>query len=98
MVSFDLPSRSKVQRRDATRFGRGLIDFGYIRIHETLFVRYLPPRSRLATEVNRVTAQLPPHGVIFVADVSDSSMQRSMHVVDELPQIAPNVPEMLIVY
>lgn len=98
MVSFDLPSRSKAQRRDAVRFGHGLIDSGYLRLHDSLYLCYLPPRSRLATEVNRVTSQLPPRGTVVVVDVSDAGVQRSLHLRDGMMQTALSVPEMLIVY
>ena len=98
MVSIDLPSRSKAQRRSATRFSNWLVDFGYARLHEALYVRYLPPRARLVTEVNRVAAGLPPQGAIVVVDVSDASMQRSVHVRDNTGQPAAEAPELLVVY
>lgn len=97
-VDFDLPLRSKVQRRAATQFRNWLVDFGYQPLHGNLYVRYFPHQTKLITETNRLIAGVPDKGSVVITDVTENIMRRSKHLRDGDAYDPPSVSELLVVY
>src|SRR5690606_40666737 len=71
LVLFDLPVATKLQRREAQRFRKLLIDLGWSREQYSVYVRYVPTGMSIAPELLEISRRLPRQGVVQVVAVTD---------------------------
>lgn len=98
LVTFDLPTRSEMQRREADRFVNWLTRAGYVRIHGHAHSRYLPPKARAATELNRMRKEVPAKGTVYALEVSDAGRRRGLLISNSELVPSEELPELLTIY
>lgn len=98
LLALDLPSRSTAQRREATRFRNFLVDFGYEALHGNAYARYLPPRAKVVTEINRLRRELPEKGTVYIVELTGESHRRALTLGAGEPVPPRWTPELLIAY
>lgn len=85
LVMFDLPVKTKRQRKVATDFRNLLLDMGYCMVQFSVYARYTPTQAGNRATVRAIKENLPSKGVIRILHISDhqwssalrfSSMQR----------------------
>ena len=64
LVFFDLPVKTKEERREATHFRKFLIDDGYYMIQFSLYGRICPTVENAKQHEQRLKFHLPLHGSI----------------------------------
>ncbi|MBA5727316.1 CRISPR-associated endonuclease Cas2 [Bombella mellum] len=76
MIFFDLPVRTKSQRRQATRFRNFLRDDGFIMLQYSVYVRVGRGQDSLDKHVRRVRSVLPREGSVRALQVTDKQYGR----------------------
>jgi len=96
-VTVSLPARSKEQRTNAAVFTRLLLDSGYLPLHASAYLRYVPSRRRARAEVSKLRAAFPKRGVLHVVELAPASLSRALVLVDGDLLATPTPPETLTV-
>ncbi|MCT4533780.1 CRISPR-associated endonuclease Cas2 [Halodesulfovibrio sp.] len=80
LVFFDLPVKTKEQRRDATRFRNFLLKDGYDMMQLSVYCRICRGQDMVDKHVRRLTSSLPPAGCVRVLQVTEKQYER-MHIL-----------------
>lgn len=71
MVFFDLPTETKKDRREATKFRKLLLDNGFSMFQFSFYTRFCASRENADVHIKRVKMHLPPHGKVGIMHVTD---------------------------
>lgn len=71
LVMFDLPVKTKSQRREATAFRNMLLDMGYSMVQYSVYARYTPTQAGNRSTVIAIKENLPADGIVRILHVSD---------------------------
>ena len=77
IVAFDLPVKSKKQRKAATDFRNWLIDDGFQMMQFSVYVRSCVTFARQETHIGRVKINLPPEGSVRAIFVTRAQWEKS---------------------
>lgn len=94
LVMFDLPVKTKQQRRAATEFRNMLLDMGYSMVQYSVYARYTPTQAGNRSTVQAIKAALPAHGYVRVLHISDhqwSSALRFSNFEQDLEEETPQL-------
>ncbi len=75
-VLFDLPVKTKLQRRAATRFRQFLKDDGYMMMQFSVYIRVCRGQDGVDKHLSRVTQNLPSRGSIRALSVTERQYAR----------------------
>jgi CRISPR-associated protein Cas2 len=97
IVAFDLPVKTKDQRKRATYFRKFLLGDGYRMIQFSFYARPMVTYARMKTHLNRVKANLPPEGSVRSIYVTRAQWERAfvIHGNPAIPQEAERMPRQL---
>ncbi|POS61308.1 CRISPR-associated endonuclease Cas2 [Parasaccharibacter apium] len=76
IIFFDLPVRTKIQRRQAAQFRNFLRDDGFIMLQYSVYVRVGRGQDSLDKHLRRVRTALPKEGSVRVLQVTDKQYGR----------------------
>lgn len=76
MVFFDLPTRTKPQRRRANRFRQFLKKDGYMMLQLSVYARVCRGQDAIDKHVRRVRLSLPKEGSVRTLQVTDKQYGR----------------------
>ncbi|MDB4143117.1 CRISPR-associated endonuclease Cas2 [Akkermansiaceae bacterium] len=77
MVAFDLPTKTKEERKRYTNFRKFLLDDGFQMMQYSVYVRPCVTHARQETHVRRVTDTIPPEGSVRVIYITRAQWERS---------------------
>jgi CRISPR-associated protein Cas2 len=77
VVAFDLPVKTKAQRKAATDFRQFLLDDGYLMMQYSVYIRSCVSFARQETHLERVKKHLPPEGSVRAIFVTRAQWERS---------------------
>jgi CRISPR-associated protein Cas2 len=80
IVAFDLPVKSKEQRKAASDFRNWLLDDGFQMVQFSVYARSCVTFARQETHISRVQANLPPEGSVRALFVTRAQWERSFVV------------------
>src|SRR5690554_6652281 len=86
MVFFDLPVKTKPQRRRATRFRLFLKKDGYIMLQLSVYARVCRGQDAVDKHVRRVRASLPKQGSVRTLQVTDKQYGRMDLMLGTAPE------------
>lgn len=87
MVFFDLPVKTKEQRRLATRFRTELLNDGYLMLQFSVYARMCRAQEAVDKHIRRVQSWCPSHGAIRALQVTDKQFARMRILVGKpLPE------------
>jgi CRISPR-associated protein Cas2 len=86
MVFFDLPVRTKPQRRHATRFRQFLKKDGYMMLQLSVYARVCRGQDAVDKHVKRVRASLPKEGSVRTLQVTDKQYGRMELLLGTAPK------------
>jgi CRISPR-associated protein Cas2 len=78
MVFFDLPVRTKEQRKVAAHFRKDLVKDGYIMLQLSVYARLCQGEERVEKHIQRLKANTPSKGHIRVMKVTDRQYGRML--------------------
>lgn len=71
LVFFDLPTETKRDRTEATKFRKKLIDDGFSMFQFSIYLRHCPSKENAEVHIKRTKRNLPKHGKIGILSVTD---------------------------
>ena len=76
MAMFDLPVKTKEDRREYVRFRQALLASGFVMLQFSVYARFLPSEDASVIYRKVVRAALPPGGEVRVMAVTDHQYGR----------------------
>lgn len=70
-VFFDLPTETKTDRKNYTRFRKGLQQDGFTMLQYSIYVRHCSSMENAEVHINRARRLLPPHGEVILFSLTD---------------------------
>lgn len=95
MVMFDLPTKTKAQRREYTNFRNYLLDCGFIRTQYSVYARYLPSAVITARLTKGIQSYLPPGGEVRIMQVTDRQWANTLRFTNATEVREKEQPEQL---
>lgn len=75
LIMFDLPTKTKNDRRNASRFRSYLIKDGYIMLQWSVYSRLCDGMDSVQTHKNRLNKNMPPLGEIRVLTLTEKQYE-----------------------
>ena len=94
-VHFDLPTETKKDRKNYTKFRKFLLEDGFSMIQFSMYARHCSSRENADVHKKRVKIQLPPHGQIIVFEITDAQFGRLEFFHGQKPKEQNNLPKQL---
>lgn len=95
---FDLPVKTKRQRRNSTRFRNALLKEGFVRIQLSVYARYCLDAEVAASVRNQVKQLLPPSGEVRFLDVTSTQFARQEILYGKRKKKPECQPEQLLLF
>jgi CRISPR-associated protein Cas2 len=76
MVLFDLPTETKKDRKEATKFRKILLDNGFIMFQFSIYMRFCQSVENADVHTRRVKNILPDKGKIAIFSITDKQFGR----------------------
>lgn len=70
-VLFDLPTQTKVERKEASNFRKRLIANGFCMFQFSVYMRHCSSRQNAKVHVKRVKNMLPKYGKVCLFEITD---------------------------
>ena len=83
IVVFDLPVKTKLERRQATRFRKALLDDGFEMLQYSVYTRICANRDSANKHLNRVKKFAPRNGSIRMLMVTENQYSDMATIVGE---------------
>lgn len=95
LVMFDLPVRTKLQRKLATAFRKHLLEDGFSMAQFSVYLHPCPSEENADTHITRVIASLPPEGNVRILKFTDKQFGRMFNYRAGEQAALENMPEQL---
>ena len=98
LVMFDLPVKTKRQRRDATEFRNMLLDMGYSMVQFSVYVRYTPTQAGNRSTVKAIKENLPARGSVRILHISDHQWSSALRFSSRKRETENETPSLLTLF
>ena len=98
LVMFDLPTDTRPQRKEATKFRNFLLDEGFERSQFSVYARFVNGKEAFSTRVNRIERHLPTAGDVQILNFTDRQYRDIVHFSDQGRKRARRNPEQLVMF
>ena len=95
-VFFDLPVKTKGERRVATRFRKFLKDDGYMMLQLSVYARVCRGEEATDKHIQRVTKNLPKKGSVRALAVTDKQYGRMRLLLGEVTKNEKVAPQQMV--
>jgi len=95
LVLFDLPTDTKKDRRNASRFRKQLMDDGFTMFQFSIYTRHCASRENAEVHIKRVKHILPPLGHIAIIKITDKQFGMIELFIGKEETEKPNMPQQL---
>lgn len=96
-VFFDLPVKTKLDRRNANKFRRFLLNDGYNMLQLSVYTRVCRGQEAVDKHLARVRKNLPPQGSVRALQVTERQYARMKTLVgNETPQEKVGVDQLVL--
>ncbi len=75
-VHFDLPTETKKDRKNYSKFRKFLLTDGFSMIQYSIYARHCSSRENAMVHKKRVKSMLPPFGNIIVFEITDAQFAK----------------------
>ncbi len=97
-VFFDLPTKTKSERRAATRFRNFLLKDGYMMIQFSVYARICNGKDRINKHMKRLQSALPEKGAIRAMQITDKQYERTKILVGTKKNNEETKTEQLVLF
>lgn len=94
-VFFDLPTDTKKERRDYTRFRKNLQKDGFTMLQFSIYTRHCNSRENGEVHIRRVKTFLPPKGEVIIFTITDKQFGMMEFFRGESVAKRPETPQQL---
>ena len=84
ILFFDLPSTTKKDVREYTRFVKCIQKNGFVRMQESVFTKLALNQSIVNSIMIDINKHLPPEGVISVLTITENQFMSIDHLIGEI--------------
>jgi CRISPR-associated protein Cas2 len=95
LVMFDLPVKTKAQRKLATGFRKALLDDGFDMIQFSVYSRPCPSEENAQAHFDHISSCLPPKGQVRILQFTDKQYGRMQCYQGEIPIETEHMPAQL---
>ncbi|PJB73052.1 MAG: CRISPR-associated endonuclease Cas2 [Alphaproteobacteria bacterium CG_4_9_14_3_um_filter_47_13] len=97
-VFFDLPVKTKPERRTATRFRNFLLKDGYMMIQFSVYARICNGQDRTDKHLQRLKSVIPEKGSVRVMQITDKQYERMKILVGTKKNNEKTKAEQLVLF
>lgn len=92
LVSFDLPTETRAERKAAARFRKDLLNDGFAMFQFSIYMRFCPSRENAEVHTKRSKNALPKKGKVAIWQITDKQfgMIELFHGQKEVEQETPS--------
>ncbi len=76
LTMFDLPTDTKIARRQYTQFRKALLKDGFVMMQYSVYIRHCASRENATVHIQRVEAAVPSDGEVRVITITDKQFER----------------------
>jgi len=84
IVLFDLPTNTKKERKEASKFRKFLLDDGYDMLQYSIYVRICKGADAIETHKRRISQKLPSKGNIRFLPITNATYERMENILGDL--------------
>lgn len=88
MVFFDLPTETKLQRKEYALFRKSLVSDGFTMFQYSIYTRACASRENADIHVKRVMRDLPPEGKVCVITITDRQF-KEIRIFEGMKKVTP---------
>jgi len=70
-VFFDLPTELKKDKKNYTKFRKGLLKDGFTMMQYSIYIRHCASKESTTVHINRVEGIIPPRGNVSILEITD---------------------------
>ena len=94
-VFFDLPTTTKLDRKNAARFRKDLEKDGFTMMQYSVYIRHCPSKENRDVHIKRVRSTVPPLGMISILSVTDQQYGEIINLWGQKQKPMPEAPVQL---
>lgn len=95
LVLFDLPTETKKNRHDASKFRKQLLEDGFTMFQFSIYLRHCPSAENADVHIRRVKSFLPHYGKVVMFKITDKQFG-DIEIFDcQCPSIHPHPVQQL---
>ena len=94
-VMFDLPTNTKVERRNATLFRKALEKDGFTMMQYSVYIRHCASKESTNVHIKRLRNNLPPTGHVSILAVTDKQYGDIINLWGRIEHSKPETPHQL---
>lgn len=95
LVFFDLPTDTKRDRRNASKFRKNLLADGFGMFQFSIYIRHCSSYDNANVHIKRVKSFLPPKGHVVILKITDAQFAMMQIFYGKEPTPKPKVPQQL---
>lgn len=95
LVLFDLPVRTKSERKRATGFRKALLEDGFTMMQYSVYMRPCPSDENAETHRRRIRAILPVRGAVRIISITDRQFSKILCFNGKSRESAEAMPSQL---
>lgn len=97
-VMFDLPVKTKTERKDATRFRKALEKDGFVMHQWSVYIRHCASLETAQLHIKRIRSFLPDKGQISILTVTDKQFSNIINIWGAIEKKSPQAPLQLEIF
>ena len=94
-VFFDLPTETKKDRKNYTKFRKGLEKDGFTMFQFSIYVRHCSSRENAQVHIKRTKMNLPPQGHVCILQLTDKQFGMIELFIGRKETEKPETPQQL---
>ncbi|MDX1968254.1 MAG: CRISPR-associated endonuclease Cas2 [Planctomycetaceae bacterium] len=98
VAMFDLPVKTKRERREYTRFRNLLLDSGFTKLQYSVYARFCASEDIANTFRGQLKRQLPPKGYVRFLSITDRQFGKMQSFHGKTQVNAEKVPPQLLLF
>lgn len=98
VVMFDLPTKTKQERREYQAFRNMLLDNGFVRTQYSIYAKFSPSGVLSQRTIKAIKVAVPPAGEIRILHVSDKQWASTIRFYNAVEEISKEKPDQLSLF
>lgn len=98
VVMFDLPTDTKLARKQYAKFRKVLLEDGFTQIQYSVYGRHCTSEETADVHYRRVERSLPPDGEVRMLAVTDRQYEKMKIFWGKIRQSCPETPQQLSLF
>jgi len=98
IVLFDLPTDTKIARKDYSNFRKHLLDDGFTMMQYSVYMRHCASEENAQVHMKRIKGILPPDGEVRMVKITDKQFSKIEVFYGKKRQPTEKAPEQLMFF